>query len=190
MSPAAGSYVVSNLKKYTKYEFFVAPFYRSVEGQPSNSKIVQTFEDGKLIVVVQWQWTQWSVKIITSPQYDTNINWLDLIMMLSLQNSLLIFVFLLVNLLVWFSIFISTQTKQQDARIECNIHKMCNQTRHKLYPLIVTKLTQMLLIVIADQSVVLVIHVTRCGGPPVVWFKLWLSLGVVGGWLNRLLIEI
>lgn len=30
-----------------KYEFFVAPFYRSVEGQPSNSKIVQTFEDGK-----------------------------------------------------------------------------------------------------------------------------------------------
>lgn len=30
-----------------KYEFFVALFYRSVEGQPSNSKIVQTFEDGK-----------------------------------------------------------------------------------------------------------------------------------------------
>lgn len=25
----------------------MAPFYRSVEGQPSNSKVVQTFEDGE-----------------------------------------------------------------------------------------------------------------------------------------------
>lgn len=47
MSPTTQNYVVGNLKKFTKYEFFVAPFYRSVEGQPSNSKIVQTFEDGK-----------------------------------------------------------------------------------------------------------------------------------------------
>lgn len=47
MSPTTQNYIVGNLKKFTKYEFFVAPFYRSVEGQPSNSKIVQTFEDGK-----------------------------------------------------------------------------------------------------------------------------------------------
>lgn len=47
MSPTSQNYIVGNLKKFTKYEFFVAPFYRSVEGQPSNSKIVQTFEDGK-----------------------------------------------------------------------------------------------------------------------------------------------
>lgn len=47
MSPTTQTHIVTNLKKYTKYEFFIAPFYRSVEGQPSNSKIVQTFEDGK-----------------------------------------------------------------------------------------------------------------------------------------------
>lgn len=47
MSPGAEAHIVSNLKKYTKYEFFIAPYYRSVEGQPSNSKIIQTFEDGK-----------------------------------------------------------------------------------------------------------------------------------------------
>lgn len=47
MSPTTQNYIVGNLRKFTKYEFFVAPFYRSVEGQPSNSKIVQTFEDGK-----------------------------------------------------------------------------------------------------------------------------------------------
>ncbi|KAJ6643323.1 Roundabout like 2 [Pseudolycoriella hygida] len=45
MNPMAKHYTVSNLKKYTKYEFFLSPFYRSVEGQPSNSKLVQTFED-------------------------------------------------------------------------------------------------------------------------------------------------
>lgn len=45
LDPFAGTHIVINLKKYTKYEFFIAPFYRSVEGQPSNSKIIQTFED-------------------------------------------------------------------------------------------------------------------------------------------------
>lgn len=49
MSPAVESHVVSNLKKFTKYEFFIAPFYRSVEGQPSNTKNVQTLEDGKCV---------------------------------------------------------------------------------------------------------------------------------------------
>ena len=39
------SYTVDNLKKYTKYEFFISPFYKSVEGQPSNSRIAQTLED-------------------------------------------------------------------------------------------------------------------------------------------------
>jgi hypothetical protein len=31
------NYVVTNLRKFTKYEFFLMPFYRSIEGQPSNS---------------------------------------------------------------------------------------------------------------------------------------------------------
>lgn len=39
------NYAVSNLKKYTKYEFFISPYYKTVEGQPSNSKVVQTLED-------------------------------------------------------------------------------------------------------------------------------------------------
>lgn len=47
MNPSAQSHIVANLKKYTKYEFFIAPFYKTVEGQPSNSKVAQTFEDGK-----------------------------------------------------------------------------------------------------------------------------------------------
>lgn len=47
MDPMAKIYVIGNLKKFTRYEFFIAPFYRNLEGQPSNSKIIQTFEDGK-----------------------------------------------------------------------------------------------------------------------------------------------
>lgn len=43
----ATNYLVSNLKKYSKYEFFLVPFYKSVEGQPSNSQSVQTLEDGE-----------------------------------------------------------------------------------------------------------------------------------------------
>ena len=47
---AAETYDVTNLKKYTKYEFFLTPFYKNVEGQPSNSKIVHTLEDGNFLV--------------------------------------------------------------------------------------------------------------------------------------------
>lgn len=47
LNAGATSYVVANLRKYTKYEFFLVPFFKSVEGQPSNSKIVQTLEDSK-----------------------------------------------------------------------------------------------------------------------------------------------
>ncbi|XP_014250865.1 roundabout homolog 2-like isoform X2 [Cimex lectularius] len=45
MNAGATQYTVSNLRKFTKYEFFLVPFFKSVEGQPSNSKIVQTLED-------------------------------------------------------------------------------------------------------------------------------------------------
>lgn len=47
--PDLEMYDVGSLSKFTKYEFFISPFYRSVEGMPSNSKIVQTLEDGKHI---------------------------------------------------------------------------------------------------------------------------------------------
>ncbi|KAL1128888.1 hypothetical protein AAG570_013422 [Ranatra chinensis] len=45
LNAGATSYTVANLRKYTKYEFFLVPFFKSVEGQPSNSKVVQTLED-------------------------------------------------------------------------------------------------------------------------------------------------
>ncbi|XP_029839191.2 roundabout homolog 1 [Ixodes scapularis] len=45
LSGGASSYVLNDLRPYTKYEFFLVPFYKSVEGPPSNSRIVQTLED-------------------------------------------------------------------------------------------------------------------------------------------------
>lgn len=47
MKPDSEMADIANLNKFSKYEFFISPFYRSVEGQPSNSKIVQTLEDGE-----------------------------------------------------------------------------------------------------------------------------------------------
>lgn len=41
----ATSYVLTNLKKYTKYEFFLVPFYKTIEGRPSNVKLATTLED-------------------------------------------------------------------------------------------------------------------------------------------------
>ncbi|XP_049767979.1 protein sax-3-like [Schistocerca cancellata] len=45
LNAGATTNTVTNLRKFTKYEFFLVPFYKSVEGQPSNSKHVQTLED-------------------------------------------------------------------------------------------------------------------------------------------------
>ncbi|XP_050034079.2 protein sax-3-like isoform X1 [Dermacentor andersoni] len=45
LNGGALSYVLDGLRKFTKYEFFLVPFYRSVEGPPSNSRSVQTLED-------------------------------------------------------------------------------------------------------------------------------------------------
>jgi roundabout axon guidance receptor 2 len=47
LNSGATSYVVKQLREYTKYEFFLVPFYKTVEGQPSNSRTVQTSEDGE-----------------------------------------------------------------------------------------------------------------------------------------------
>ncbi|CAN7938875.1 unnamed protein product, partial [Ixodes hexagonus] len=45
LNGGASSYVLNDLRPYIKYEFFLVPFYKSVEGPPSNSRSVQTFED-------------------------------------------------------------------------------------------------------------------------------------------------
>lgn len=39
------AYTLANLRKFTKYDFFLVPFFKTVEGQPSNSMVVQTNED-------------------------------------------------------------------------------------------------------------------------------------------------
>lgn len=41
------SFTVNNLEKWAKYEFFLVPFFKTVEGHPSNSKTVRTLEDGE-----------------------------------------------------------------------------------------------------------------------------------------------
>ncbi|XP_055837660.1 protein sax-3 [Episyrphus balteatus] len=41
----ASTCTVTGLMKYTRYEFFIVPFYKSVEGKPSNSRIARTLED-------------------------------------------------------------------------------------------------------------------------------------------------
>lgn len=39
------SYVLTDLKKFTKYEFFLVPFFKTIEGRPSNVKLATTMED-------------------------------------------------------------------------------------------------------------------------------------------------
>ncbi|XP_046817776.1 roundabout homolog 2-like isoform X2 [Vespa crabro] len=41
----ATSYVLTNLEKYKRYEFFLVPFYKTIEGRPSNVKLAITLED-------------------------------------------------------------------------------------------------------------------------------------------------
>lgn len=38
---------ITFLRKYTRYEFFLIPFYKRFEGKPSNSRVAQTLDDGK-----------------------------------------------------------------------------------------------------------------------------------------------
>lgn len=41
----SSGFTVNNLEKWAKYQFFLVPFFKTVEGQPSNSRIVRTLED-------------------------------------------------------------------------------------------------------------------------------------------------
>lgn len=43
----ASTCTFGGLLKYTNYEFFIVPFYKTVDGKPSNSKAGRTLEDGK-----------------------------------------------------------------------------------------------------------------------------------------------
>lgn len=48
----ASTCTVTALLKYTLYEFFIVPFYKTVEGKPSNSRISRTQEDGELFFLL------------------------------------------------------------------------------------------------------------------------------------------
>lgn len=43
----ASSCMIEGLDAYADYEFFLVPFYKTVKGRPSNSKIARTLEDSK-----------------------------------------------------------------------------------------------------------------------------------------------
>lgn len=42
----ASACTISGLEKYSDYEFFLVPFFKTVEGRPSNARRAQTIEDG------------------------------------------------------------------------------------------------------------------------------------------------
>lgn len=44
----ASACTITQLEKNTFYDFFLIPFYKSIEGKPSNLKQATTLEDGKL----------------------------------------------------------------------------------------------------------------------------------------------
>ena len=50
LNGGASTCTVSHLMKYTRYEFFIVPFYKTVEGKPSNSRVARTLEDGKCLI--------------------------------------------------------------------------------------------------------------------------------------------
>lgn len=41
----ASTYLLTNLPKYNIFEFFLVPFYKSIDGKPSNTRIIRTLED-------------------------------------------------------------------------------------------------------------------------------------------------
>ncbi|XP_058465056.1 roundabout homolog 2-like isoform X2 [Malaya genurostris] len=66
---AAETQVITGLGKFTRYEFFLTPYFKNVEGQPSNSKVVQTLDDAPSAAPVNIQtgmlnvtagWVKWS----------------------------------------------------------------------------------------------------------------------------------
>jgi roundabout, axon guidance receptor 2 len=48
----ASACTVADLDKFTEYDFFLVPFYKSIEGRPSNSRHAVTLEDGKRVCTI------------------------------------------------------------------------------------------------------------------------------------------
>ncbi|XP_063636176.1 roundabout homolog 2-like [Cydia splendana] len=85
-------YEITYLRKYTKYEFFLIPFYKKFEGKPSNSRIAQTLDDvpeGPPVNIEMFIFNTTTVHLKWSPPephlqnglitgYNVLVNWLDL----------------------------------------------------------------------------------------------------------------
>lgn len=46
----SSSYVLQGLKPNAKYDIFLVPYYKMLQGKPSNAKVGKTLEDGKLYI--------------------------------------------------------------------------------------------------------------------------------------------
>ncbi|KAI5641931.1 immunoglobulin domain-containing protein [Phthorimaea operculella] len=85
-------YEITSLRKYTKYEFFLVPFYKKFEGKPSNSRIAQTLDDvpdGPPTNIEMFIFNSTTVHLKWSPPethlqngaiigYNVVVNWLDI----------------------------------------------------------------------------------------------------------------
>lgn len=49
MNAGATSYTVTGLQKYSQYRVFLVPFFKTIEGRPSNCRVIETLEDGKIL---------------------------------------------------------------------------------------------------------------------------------------------
>lgn len=45
----ASGFLVTGLQKFTRYQFFLVPFYKTLDGRPSNSRAARTLEDGNFL---------------------------------------------------------------------------------------------------------------------------------------------
>lgn len=45
----ASGFLVTGLAKFTRYQFFLVPFYKTLDGRPSNARTARTLEDGKTL---------------------------------------------------------------------------------------------------------------------------------------------
>ena len=44
----ASACTITSLEKFTLYDFFLIPFFKNIEGRPSNSKLAATLDECKL----------------------------------------------------------------------------------------------------------------------------------------------
>ncbi|XP_013138523.1 PREDICTED: roundabout homolog 1-like [Papilio polytes] len=85
-------YEITSLRKYTKYEFFLIPFYKKFEGKPSNSRVAQTLDDvpdgppiniellilNSTTVHLKWFPPEGNLQNGIIIGYNVLVNWLDI----------------------------------------------------------------------------------------------------------------